>query len=288
MNVLSLLLAVLAAGCNAVSSVFQRKANKREGERRRFGVRLLLKLVRQPVWLVGVLAMIGSFLLQASALSIGTLTAVEPVLVLELPATLVLGAWVLHHPLRRRDWLGAVAMAAGLALMIAVLAPTGGDAQHTAPVIAVLATGAALTVIATLLLIGRFGPRGSRAALFGAASGSGFGLAASLMKMAMSALMHGGAVGLLTAWETYGAVVAGVGSVVLVQAALHAGTLVAAQPGITLLDPAVSILWGILVLGETVRQGPILVLAVLGAAIIAAAALALIRATQRAHTASGQ
>jgi hypothetical protein len=62
-----------------------------------------------------------------------------------------------------------------------------------------------------------------------------------------------------------------------VQAALHAGTLVAAQPGLTLMDPLVSVVWGVAVLGEHVRLGAALVFAVLGAVIVAAAVLVLAR-----------
>jgi hypothetical protein len=136
-----------------------------------------------------------------------------------------------------------------------------------------------------LLVGGRLGPRRARAAAYGAAAGSGFGLTASLMKVAITALEDGGVSRLLTTWETYAAATAGVCSVVLVQAALHAGTLVAAQPGLTLMDPLVSVAWGVGVLGEHVRLGVALVFAVLGAAIVAAAVLVLARS--RALVAEG-
>jgi hypothetical protein len=82
---------------------------------------------------------------------------------------------------------------------------------------------------------------------------------------------------LLSTWETYATVAAGIGSVVLVQAALHAGTLVAAQPGFTLMDPLVSVLWGVGVLGEHVRTGTALLVAGLGAAFVVLAVLLLAR-----------
>jgi hypothetical protein len=117
------------------------------------------------------------------------------------------------------------------------------------------------------------------AALFGVAAGSGFGLTASLIKVSVTRLTKQGLGSMLTSWETYGFAVAGVASVILVQAALHAGTLVAAQPGITLLDPLVSLLWGTVVLGETTRTGPILLLAALGALCIVTGVLILVRST---------
>jgi drug/metabolite transporter (DMT)-like permease len=83
--------------------------------------------------LVGALALIASFLLQATALNIGALAAVEPVLVLELPITLILGAVLLHHHLHTRDWAAAAVMAAGLATLIAVLSPLAAMRRASQP-----------------------------------------------------------------------------------------------------------------------------------------------------------
>ena len=59
-----------------------------------------------------------------------------------------------------------------------------------------------------------------------------------------------GSIGLLTTWQTYVAVGFGMLGVLVVQWALHTGPLLAAQPGFTLMDPLVSILWGVLVFNE--------------------------------------
>lgn len=268
--VLSLVLAVFAAGCNALSSVLQRKANRDEPADQPFGVALLVHLVTQPAWLLGVVSMIVSFLLQAVALDLGTLSSVEPVLALELPLTLVLGAAVLTQPLRTRDWMSGAVMAFGLAMFIFVLAPSGGDAAH-APTGVTAAAGLASAIgVAVLVAAAQFGPIRARAALFGMAAGSGFGLTAALIKITVTRMSRDGVAALASSWETYGFMVAGVASVILVQAALHAGTLLAAQPGITLFDPLVSMLWGTTVLGEVTRTGPILVLAALAAMAIVA------------------
>jgi drug/metabolite transporter (DMT)-like permease len=275
-------MAVAAAASNALSSVMQREANRKRSEET-FGLRLLGSLVRQPAWLVGAAAMLASFLLQAGALSRGELSSVEPVLALELPMTLILASAVLHHHLLLRDWAGIVTMTAGLVLFVALLSPSGGDAAHVSALVSLLATVGTAAGIAALTAFAAAGPARSRAALFGVAAGSGFGLTASLIKVAMARLSAGGVVGLFTAWQTYGFAVTGVASVVLIQAALHAGTLVAAQPGITLFDPLVSLLWGTVVLGETVSTSvSALALAALGAAMIAGSVMVLARSSQRA------
>jgi hypothetical protein len=85
-------LAVLAACANAVSSVLQRTANKRVPQSENMSLRQIRSLLHQPVWFFGILAITAGFLLQATALGSGQLAVVEPVLVLELPFTLILAS----------------------------------------------------------------------------------------------------------------------------------------------------------------------------------------------------
>ena len=270
----SLVMAAGAGGCNAISSVLQRKANLAEPAERS-GVRLIGDLVRRGPWLLSILAMIVSFLLQAAALDVGTLAAVEPVLAIELPLTLVFAAWLLHRPLRRRAMVAGAVMAAGLAAFVVGLDPSDGDAARVGNAPALLALVGTGALIAPMSVIARLGPAGSRAALFGVAAGACFGLTASLVKMAVARLSSGGVAGLLSAWPTYTFIVTGVTAVLLVQTAMHTGTLVAVQPGLTLVDPLVSLLWGTVLLGEATRRGPILLVAVAGAAAVVASVFAL-------------
>ena len=92
-------LVVLAACANAVSSVLQRKANKRVPQSENMSLRQIRLLLRQPVWFGGIAAITVGFLLQASALGSGQLAVVEPVLVLELPFTLIFASRVFRQRL---------------------------------------------------------------------------------------------------------------------------------------------------------------------------------------------
>jgi drug/metabolite transporter (DMT)-like permease len=100
--VLSYALAVLAACANAASSVLQRKANKRVPQRENMRLAQIRDLLRQPVWFGGIAAITAGFLLQATALGHGELSVVEPVLVLELPFTLIIAARVFRQHLGPR------------------------------------------------------------------------------------------------------------------------------------------------------------------------------------------
>jgi drug/metabolite transporter (DMT)-like permease len=63
----------------------------------------------------------------------------------------------------------------------------------------------------------------------------------------------------------------------LTQSVLNAGQLIAAQPGLTLTDPLISVLWGVLVFHEQVRQGWYILGAAGAAAVIVAGVIQLAR-----------
>lgn len=278
MTTASVVLAVLAAALNAVSSVLQRRANRTQDRSAKFSPRLLGRVMRQPSWILGLMAMTLSFVLQATALGLGELSVVEPIIALELPFTLLLATRVFGRSLGAREWSAFVAMTGGLALLLGTLAPHGGDvsqAQTWTVLLALIATlgAAAACCVGTGLLSG-----GGRAALFGVAAGTLFGLTASLIKAAVDRLQEGGIGAALTDWITYTFPVTGILGVLIVQAALHTGTLVAAQPGFTLADPIVSILWGTLVYDEQTRTGLLaLAAAAIGMIVIAVGAVRLVR-----------
>ena len=261
-------LAVLAACANALSSVLQRKANKRVPQRENMSPRQIWTLLHQPVWFGGILAITVGFLLQASALGTGDLAVVEPVLVLELPFTLILASWLFHQRLGLREWLPSAAMTAGLAGLLYLLAPSAGGPPQLPWYGWLAGVGGNLALVGALVLVAR---RGSirrarpekpgqqgggpfRAALLAVAAGSTFGLTAALMKEVTRTFERG--VGeLFTYWPVYAMVAAGVLGMFLTQSALNAGQLIAAQPGLSLSDPLISVLWGVLAFHEQIRQG---------------------------------
>jgi hypothetical protein len=122
--------------------------------------------------------------------------------------------------------------------------------------------------------------------MLGIATGAAFGLTVAFMKSMTMALSQG-IVGILTTWQTYAMAVAGLFAMVLLQGALNAGALVAAQPGITLLDPLVSAGWGIFAYGEQVRTGGYLVVAAIAALVLAGGVLMLVR-SPLLHAVSGR
>jgi drug/metabolite transporter (DMT)-like permease len=273
---LTYVLAVLAACANATSSVLQRKANLEVPRSQNLSLRLIWSLMHEPVWFGGILAIIAGFLLQAGALASGQLAAVEPILVAELPFTLIMAAWVFRQRMGPWEWWPTLVMTAGLAGLLFFLSPSSGRPGSNRWYVWVGGITANLAVIAILVALGRRGQNSYRAALLGVAAGACFGLTAALIKGTTETLAHG-LVALLTGWQVYAMIAAGTLGLFLTQSALNAGRLVAAQPGLTLTDPVVSILWGVLTFGEKVRGGWYAILAGVCGIIIGVGVVALAR-----------
>jgi uncharacterized membrane protein len=274
--ILSLVLAALAATGNAAGAVLQRKAALLTQDAE-FGRGVLRRLIHMRVWLFGILCMVAAFILHATALDQGQLSAVEPIIALELPLSLLFASWAFQSGLGRLEWASTITMTGGVIVVLTALSPTPGKPTGVSHTTYVLAGSGTAGTVAALCLLGRVGRGPIRAAALGAAAGTSFGLTASLVKESMSQLSHRGLFGLVSTWQTYAAICFGVLGVILVQAALHAGRLVAAQPGITLMDPLVSTLWGVLVFDEQTRGGVYLWIAALGAVAMLASVLVLAR-----------
>jgi drug/metabolite transporter (DMT)-like permease len=287
--VLTYALAVLAACANGISSVLQRKANKQVPQRDNLSWRLVWGLLHEPVWFGGIVVLIVGFLLQASALGTGQLSLVEPVLVLELPVTLVLSSRVFGQRLGLREWVPAAGMTAGLGGLLCLLAPSAGKLARVHWYVWLAGIGANLAMVGCLTLWARSRPLGNarekssrhqagafRAAVLAIAAGSAFGLTAALMK-AMTMTLAGGTGELFTSWQVYAMVAAGSLGMFLTQSAMNAGQLIAAQPGLTLSDPLISVFWGVTVFNERVRQGWYILGEVTCAGVIVVAVIALAR-----------
>ncbi|MFE4058096.1 DMT family transporter [Streptomyces sp. NPDC059096] len=251
---ISVLFAILTALSNGSASVLQRRAAATVPDSQAMRLSLIGRLLRQPVWLAGIGLVLVAALCQAVALATGPIAVVQPIFVIELPATLLLAGRLFRIRVPRSVWTGAAAVTCGLALGLAAAAPGGGtESVHgTAWIMALLLTG----VFEALVILWALRLRGNpRAALLGLAAACGYALTAALMKDAVSRLDHGGAGALFASWQLYAMAVAGVGALFLLQNALQAGSLAASQPMLTLGDALISIAYGVTLYGETVRTG---------------------------------
>ncbi|MFF9676980.1 DMT family transporter [Streptomyces eurythermus] len=270
--------AVAGAASNAVGTAFQRKAASAST---RGGLRLLAELVHRPIWMIGMAGVACAALFQSLALVNGPLALVQPLFILELPFALLVAAPLMHRRLPRSGWWGVGGCVAGLAVLLLAAAPHGATDQaplaRWLPVL-LLCAG----VMAGLVgLAGPGRPPARRAALLAAASATGNALTAALLKSASGTFADHGLTAFLRSWQTYGFALAGVAAVLLLENALQAGPLAAAQPALTIGDAVVSLTLGITLFGERVRTGWWLVPELCGALLIVVGVLVLSRAVQR-------
>ncbi|WP_399894192.1 DMT family transporter [Streptomyces sp. BBFR51] len=275
--VLPVLFALLAAFSNALATVLQRRAALSVPQSQGFRPGLVLDLLRRPVWLGGMLAVVVAGVGQAVALATGPLSLVQPLFVLELPLALLLASLLTGNRMPEVMWLAVGAVVVGLGVALASAAPGGGKAEvpldRWVPALAACAGAAVLLAAAGLRRpVGK-----ARAGCIGAATAVCYALTAALMKDSMRVLTTDGVVGFLTAWQTYGFAAAGVCAVLLLEHAMQGGPLVASQPALTLGDATVSLLLGVVLYREDVRGGWLVVPQLLGVALIVVGVLNLAR-----------
>ena len=258
----AILLALAASVCTATASVAQRQGAASVQTTGGFEVGLIFRLARRPIWLLGIASMILGFVFQLTALRFGALTLVQPILAVEL--LLVFGYMAVagrrRVRIKRRDWLAAAVISAGLAAFLGLASPSGGrlHAPGSAWLLAGLVTlGIVLIALAVAFGMGKHpGSSGSRrAAVLGAATGISWGFVAAVIKE-LSSHLGDGLSAIFSTWSPYLLLAAGAATMLLASHALAAGPLAASQPGFTILDPLSAGLLGLFLFGEHIRTGP--------------------------------
>jgi drug/metabolite transporter (DMT)-like permease len=251
--VVSVLFAFASAFSNSLNVVTQHVASTAAPAREK-GWRLAVYLVRNPLWLFGVGAMIAAFLFQAIALDKGRLSVVQSILVTELVFSLVLGRLWLRRHVVAAAWLSACLTSAGLALFLIMSEPKGGHPQATASAWLPALLTCGLVAVALTVLAGRGSPV-RRAALYATASGIVWAAFATFLKSATDVLTAHGVVVTLERGGIYGVIVTGIFGTVLTQAALHVGPLGVSQPLMVIVNPVVSIGLSLWLYGEHFTGG---------------------------------
>jgi drug/metabolite transporter (DMT)-like permease len=238
----------------ALASVLQQRAAAEQPREQSMRLGLLTRLVRRPMWLVGIGSDGAAYALQFVALGHGALVLVQPLLVSGILFALPLSAWLAQNRMTGKDWSGALALVTGLSLFLVVSSPGAGHAEAANTDWLLLSIVCALG-IGALVLAAQGRSSRHRAALLAAAAGVDYGLTAAFTKSAAHLLLDHGVMTAITSWEAYGLVIAGVLGMLLAQSAFQAGSLDASLPVLTVTDPLVSILIGAVVLGEGIRIG---------------------------------
>lgn len=250
--------AVAGAASFGLASAIQQRATKQVPTTGTLDPRLLVELVRRPVWVLGIVTVIVGLSLQLVALAFGPLVLVQPLLVTGVLFGAVFSAVLAHRRVDRLILLGSLGSVAGLSAFLGLARPTGGSTQLEQEGWALLPLAIVLgvSVIVCVAVANRFSGAVPVAAL-AAATGILYGVTAGLMKVVTSQFRSGGLAEPFMHPVLYVVCVVGPLGFLLSQNTFQRGTLIApALAIITIVDPLVGVAIGVNWLGEQVNTSP--------------------------------
>ena len=247
------LLAVGAAFFIAIGDVIHQRSAQEVTDEPVSHVDLFLRLLRDRRWWLGSIVAAVGFGLQAAALGFGSVLLVQALLVTSLLFALPINARLSHRRVTRWEWTWAALLAAAVAVIVTVGNPTEGHSRASLEtwtvVIALLGPALVLCVVGARIWSGPVS-----AVLLALVSGALWGVFAVLTKGVVDRL-DDGLWALLRTPELYVWALVGVAGTAWQQSSFRAGALTASLPTMTVAEPVVGSVLGIVVLGETLRPG---------------------------------
>jgi drug/metabolite transporter (DMT)-like permease len=250
--VIAVCLGLLAAAGFGAASVLEQRSTKQVPQRAALSPRLLADLVRRPLFVAAIAVNVAGAGLQIIALHFGSLSLVQPLLVLSLLFAVVIAAVTIRRgPPDAGVLAGVACCAVGIAGFLAVARPHGG-AGTAGPAAALPLAGGLAAVLAGCLAAARWGPPAARPLWLALGCGADFGVNALLLKI-VPATLPAGFADPLRQWPLYLMVIVTPAGFLLNQNAFQAGSLIAPVLAvITTADPLVSVVTGAAFLHEKI------------------------------------
>ncbi|WP_191480217.1 hypothetical protein [Nocardioides ochotonae] len=253
---LGLLAAAGTALCYGVSSILEAVATRRTAAVEGLDPRLVARLLRSWLYVLGLTLDGLGFLLSLVAVRSLPLFVVQSVVASFLAITAILGAVFLRMPLSRRDRIGVAVVVAGLVLVGASATEDRSVSVSDAEQWGVLVAALALAVLAVPLarLAGAAG-----ATALGAVAGLSYGATAVASRMLpgdLSPSHIGDELDTLVASPaTYALLVAGAVAILTYSIALQRGSVTQATAPLVVGETVAPALVGLLLLGDQTRPG---------------------------------
>ncbi|GIF73867.1 DMT family transporter [Asanoa siamensis] len=216
-------------------------------------IRLIRRLFRRPLWLIGWCANLFGFGVQAAALHFGSVALVQPLLVTQLLFALPISLSLRHQRPNWRDLASAGVICGGLALFLSVrgVAPRADVANRGWAILAGLVVAVAVVVIVGLATGRRPGLHSTLVAI---AAGLCFAYSAVALSLTVDDLVHRGIAATATDWPGYALAVSTLTGLLLEQGAFAAGSLPPAVSAMNITNPVASYLIGIFAFNVTLPQ----------------------------------
>ncbi len=210
---------------------------------------VLARGLTDPLWWISIFSAFVAYLLQVVALGFGTLLVVQPILVLSLMFTLMLGAYISGGGMRRREALWSLILTASVIVLVVVGRPVPGTPSANLETWWVAVAGGALVCAVALFVAYRRSP-GTISVVLGAVCGIIYGYVAVLSKTVADLFASGGLSAALTSWPLYGLVATAIAGTAAQQYAFASGPLEKSLPAMKVFEPVVALILGHAVLGE--------------------------------------
>jgi drug/metabolite transporter (DMT)-like permease len=261
--------ALAAAVVFGVAAIMQAVGARRVPPATGLDPRMLLKLLRQPVFVAAVLLNVLGFLLHLVALRALPLYLAQGGIAASLVVTAALAVRVFGDRLRTAEWLAVAAVFAGLGLMTTASGPTGVDRAGAGFMLG-LCVALALIAVAGLVVSRSHRP------LVPAALGTLAGLGFAVDSVAIRVLPGFTPLELAQSGATYVFLASAGLSFLLYSIGLQRGAVTAATAPMIVMQTAVPAVVGVLLLDDGVRSG-LLPVALVGLVLTAGGAARLAR-----------
>ncbi|MCR5979753.1 hypothetical protein GDN83_18765 [Gordonia jinghuaiqii] len=232
------LLAVLAALMIAAGTVLRQRASRVSG-------------AITPGWWAGAVIALFGFGLQASALGLGSILLVQPLVVLAVLFALPLEAWADHRHPARVEWAWGGVLVACVVTFLIVSRPEPSMRRPDA-LLLWGTVGAVIAIVVALVIFAHRSTPHYKALFYGLVAGTMFGVSALLVKAVIFQVTH-------DLWRTflqpeiYLFVFVVVCAILAQQMGFGAGDLQTSFPSMTVAEPAVAMVLGVLLLGENLQ-----------------------------------
>ena len=206
--------------------------------------RLMLHLVRSPLWMLGIGINIVGFLTQAVALERGSVALVQPLMPTQLMFAVGFAAWAARAWPTAVDWICSACICGGVALVVGTESGRSFNPEAGLDRVPSVAAAAAVAIAALLVIAHGRTPR-TAAVTTAMAAGVCFAMTAVFLKLVADEVGHHGPLHLLTP-ALFGLLTSTTLATILTQAAFAAGPLPWAVSAMTIVNPVVSYAAGLL------------------------------------------
>lgn len=235
------LFALLAAALIAIGTVLRQRSSAANGA------------ITKAWWVGASLAVLG-FGFQAWALGLGSILLVQPLVVFAVLFALPLEARIDHRRPSTMDWIWGGVLVGSVVVFLLIAQPVPSQRRASHVLLAITVTVLIVGLVCLAAVAERCANTHNKALCYGLAAGALFGIAALLVKSVAMHLIDKPAEVLMHA-DVYLLTIVIVVAVIAQQRAFGAGDIQTSFPAMNVMEPAVSMALGVILLGENLRVG---------------------------------